>query len=669
MRNICLAASLVCLTLGACGDPLKEQVDQHFPPINRTEEALKSLEASKATLAGLKNQNVLISLAESDLEGSIASVLAKEVPEVKDPKLSFGPQRILLEAKLDKTFTDQNIRVKGDVEGYAIVSTDPTDVVLTPIFNSIKVRELDYKSNKTADVLAPILNAALDKFIDNVNGQIKPVKVSLNLSHSFMFDLAEEIRKVPGVIQVEAPKIDLTLTLAGASILVDNDAIRALGAMVAGADNPTPAEMLETCQGPPPAAGAEREGFERACQSILAARAEPVQTNAIQDRTDAGFEREFKVFRTAVLNAGLAMLGEGTQMPQTSYVVISKSFLASTLNSTFADPAIHVVMTVKPPIQEFHNDIRLEKSPDLKCTQNERPCNIDDHCQRGSCDGWPCNYDCKWYQADCHGRKLGCEINKAAVLQACNTEQDIKYGACQTSERLKKLDCERLKVMERVGCKANQDWLNYWSEKKLGHVNGKIHVEGKIDGLLNSLKIADDFTSIDVGMALTGVASIAADLQLVPANEGHLACQAKWNGRVNAAAIFTDQDLSVSGGIRFENPAGDKPARLVFAIPEREVEVQVAPPPFFALTSQNPDLAVSCAPAVLVENIRSTISSLLGDNPPPEITGRYKQKVGPFDPDVKVQPIKIVLPGNEPAEQRTLSLVPTFFPKAIGFTL
>jgi hypothetical protein len=592
--------------------------------------------------------------------------------------------------------SDDQVQVTGRLTGYVLVAVRSRSLVLTPSFTRIEASTVDYKGNKAPEILVPALNAAARTFIDNINGQLKPLSISIDLNRTFTWDLTTALRNMPGVVRVDAPTPTIHLALSAASILIDDNGVHAIASIaVLGAEIPT--ETLEQqCSGASPelpqiscpsntlaeiatkpaceiqksfrlaAASHEIEQLNATCAAIAARTM--AQTSAAGPRTNGSFDDIFKAFSAEFAKAASDVIGDlGKGVETKTHIAVAKSLIAIILNGPLGTPGVHIVIKMAPPPQTFDQDIRLAKAPSLNCNQNQRDCTIHQDCGLRSCSGWDCTYNCKWYQADCHARKLGCEANKALAIKSCQASASAEKLACETDKKAKICDCERLKAMEFEGCKINQEWLNTWSEAKLGSIDGKVDVSGDLDGVLRSIKVADDLSTVELNLGLGGVAHVTADLHLVPANLGHLACAAQWSGAVTAEGIFSDNNLSVSGTVRFEEASTDKPARIGLSSPEREVEIRVAPPPFQALVTQNPNLFITCGPAVALGTAVTELKGLLGDNVPPEITGYYKRSIGPFEIEIDTRPLELKVP--DVAQGKALSLRPVWFPKALGFTV
>lgn len=683
-----IAVLLTVLVAGCGDDPLKGAINAAWPPIDRTEQALTAVEEARASVEGLQAPNVAVTLRIADALPWIERALGKQAPELKNPRIEFGAQQIVLEADFEKVVTDQQIAISGRLLGRILVGAGADAIILTPAFLTVHVDKVKYKGGDT-HVVAPLVNAALREYIDNVNGQIKPVRVALGLSRTIDWNIAEKIENAPGVTSVEAPDIKAQIVLARTSVLVDPSGVHALALAVVshGRDVVTEEHIREICSGPPASipeiscasgvlkplcevekaarhtiASTEDANRERLCKTLPA----DVARARIEPRTNHAFEEHFNAFRSAFLLKRESVTGR-TDFEDRSQLAINRTFIAQAINEVLAVPAIRVSMAIAPPTQQFSQDVLLAKAPDLKCRENQRSCDIQQDCSLAPCDGWPCDYNCKWYQADCHARKAGCEINKATVIKACQASEGVKKALCETDKSAKKLDCERLKGMEIAGCEINQGWLNDWSEHKVGKIDGKVDASGEVDGQLQTLSVGEDLSFVEVGMSLKGTAKVGADLSFVPANLGNLACQAKWSGHVRAAGIFREENLSLRGEISFVNADDTRPARIVLHLPEREVQFQVVPPPFQALVSQNPDLLVVCMPAVIGFGLSAQLQSAFGDGPPPEVTGLYAQKVGPFIQEISLNQVVIEIPDATSEKADSLTLTPSWTEKAAVF--
>ena len=99
-------------------------------------------------------------------------------------------------------------------------------------------------------------------------------------------------------------------------------------------------------------------------------------------------------------------------------------------------------------------------------------------------------------------------------------------------------------------------------------------------------------------------------------------CLAQWSAPFQTKASLATSDLPVGATLAFDG-AGDTTA-LKISLADREVIFQTNPPPLAALVGANPGLAVICAPAIAVAGLNSTFKAALGQEQPPEISGRIK---------------------------------------------
>jgi hypothetical protein len=99
-RSVALA--ITYLLLSGCGkNPLLDAINAAFPPVDRTEQEIAAVDTSRSTLGELKGQNILISLGVDDIRSMAVDAISKKLPQLSQAKLTFGRQRISIEANFD----------------------------------------------------------------------------------------------------------------------------------------------------------------------------------------------------------------------------------------------------------------------------------------------------------------------------------------------------------------------------------------------------------------------------------------------------------------------------------------------------------------------------------------------------------------------------------------
>jgi hypothetical protein len=382
------SSSLVvfCLLLSACEEnPLVKAINIAFPPADRTEQAITALETSQSNLATLKQQNISVTFRASDLQSIVAKAIAEKAPQVSITAMSLRRQRISIEATIETTLTDEHIKIAGRLVGTALVAVRPRALVLTPNFDRIEVSKIEYKGSKATDILAPIINNAVRSFIENINGQLKPIAVAIDLDRAFEWDLAKAFGSAPD-LKVDAPPIRLHLGLVSAAILIDDDGLNAIGSLAVYGEDP-PVDIAAECAAgyvtpniscPTKTAGdmlvkplcelhkaqrlAAAQVEAKAFQEICAATQTVTPVVAkITPRNEDAFDNAFKKFKTDFSRAQFEILGEQPSGNSTQ-VALTKSLIAVVLNRTLGAPNIHVKLTMSPPQQSFSEDIRLAKA-------------------------------------------------------------------------------------------------------------------------------------------------------------------------------------------------------------------------------------------------------------------------------------------------------------------
>jgi hypothetical protein len=675
-----LLATLTVLFLVACSDPVSKLVNKAFPPIDRTEAALESLEKSQTAISKIKEWNLSAFLEPKDVNTAVKAEIAK-LDGVSRATESFGPQRVIVSADVDKTFDDVSARIQGRIRGNVLVSADASSLRLQPILDEIALSHVETK-RKDLGLLVPALNGAIRKYLENLNGQIKAISIPISLTESVNWNPEASLKEIPGATQVSANSLNLRIELSGLALLIDGNGVRAIGEAIATTGGPTAAEIGEICASPPPSdpqfscplepgffgpilkvqcesqkaiallqAKASRDQRDKLCANVVSGLPAP----RIEPRTEVAFNAQFATYHDGFMAKQQSLLNDKAVLNET-HVAVLKTFIGSVVNTVLADPAVHIVADMAPPPVTAHPDVNLDTAPNLTCHESAPKCDIAQDCSLDSCN-WNCG---GWGPG-----RLGCEINKSA----CQAAAPAKKAGCETDKSRRKLQCEAEKSLLIAGCEVNQTWLNQWSGMKVGHIDISADIKGKLDLLLKRIQVKTDLSSASANLAAVGVANVEADIHFVPANVGNLACTAPWSGHIRASALYQNQDLSLTGKVALVDATPSDPARVNISTDQTTLALQVAPPPLVALLTQNPQVAIACAPAVAVEGVRATLSAAFGNAQPPELSGQYNYTAGPFSQSLDIKPIDVSVPTTDKTPDLVFRLTPKWSGSVVAFVL
>lgn len=561
---------------------------------------LAAIEASHTELRGIGEPNVYAAVATADLRRHLPAV-EKAVPQVKKVELRTTDQQIAAAGEVTMPFG-----TKSSVRASMLVLLAPAvldgELVLRPTFRTVKIRSVDYREKEAPSAILAIVNAGLDQLLDRFGSSLA-ISMPLELRAIQSFD--------PGAAQqagltMRGGKVDVNLAIGRASILVDDDGIHVLGEAV----NLTPKRLaqavteiegnaplstlhiaaLSECSYAATTQDARFAGLRRVCearagQPAVAAGA-PAKKSPIA-RTATGtpsVEQEMERFTKAFRAKAAAV--DGPEWDATA-IAISKPFLAASLNELTDGNDVRIRYELPTQEQKFDQELKTEAAPNLNCGEMrgcESHFTYRNHNERG------CDSGCAWWDAVCHARKAACEATKAAERGAYEAEK----AAAQAAWTARKVDCERLKATERGLCELEQTRLRALAHMPIGQVRGTARISGaQFDAHVQQVRVSPAFDAITVNAQFAAGGRVDADINYMPLNAGHIACFAKWSGSVSADVIIPPTNFELNARVRQSAAEGDDLV-MTFATNEQTVPYKISPPPFVALMSRNPHVAIAC---------------------------------------------------------------------------
>jgi hypothetical protein len=145
-----------------------------------------------------------------------------------------------------------------------------------------------------------------------------------------------------------------------------------------------------------------------------------------------------------------------------------------------------------------------------------------------------------------------------------------------------------------------------------------------------------------------------------PLDAGHLLCQVPWGGPVSVKAGLLAQQLNLSAALQATSAGSDAGINLTFNTADYKLSLKTVPPPMVAITTQDPQFFLACAPAATLGLgpflfIKKFREDLLQDT--------FDFKLPSQQLTMGVQPIHFQVMGSD------LKLNPEWNVKTVGFKL
>lgn len=231
------------LALSGCDWSVLKELDSivnnQFPPLNYSQIQQAAIDDSSRNLAALLEPDVLLNVPTSTIKESFAAA----VREAKDPNISVLAYDITPENQGFKFSVQIESKIKNPagtfratVSGWAVATLSDNNASIRPLLRSAKIDSVKMNDWFVGiDAIKGLVNGTLQRYIDNVNGSIKPLTYKLDPA-------ATGLSGEPIVVQVSDSK-SVTLPgviLTGTSLLIDETGLHILGAFDGAAQSAQP---------------------------------------------------------------------------------------------------------------------------------------------------------------------------------------------------------------------------------------------------------------------------------------------------------------------------------------------------------------------------------------------------------------------------------------------
>ncbi|HEX4955414.1 MAG TPA: hypothetical protein VF017_18640 [Thermoanaerobaculia bacterium] len=718
--SYCLALTLLPLFLLAC-DPtegLRKAINVEFPPVHPVDHQLAAILAGRENLALVEEPNFYLGVAAKDVKAWLPkAVTARLDPagghEVRasDIEVELGDQEVLVTANFDAIFDGEGSRAVGTATIHCALGIEGSALVLRPSATRLQLSRLRYKGTAGADALFPLINAALEPLLANLNGAIRAQAIPLTWAEDRTLDLRKELEGQlsagePGgsaaqasVVSFEAPPVHLRAALGRASVLVEPDGIHALGEIVSltpELSENTLAELrglvasaerarftsnqlavLASCPAhsddaglPPSTDGADAE-FRSVCQALLPLTLLPRPTPSVSGahaRPEA-LAASLSDFRSSFSRA-VTRVDPSAQLPaKSTRLVVSRAGLETLLNDALRQVAVSAELVLPTYGGSFNEVIRTEPAPDLKCTENAGPCESDFHFRPYSPRG--CDSDCAWYDLGCHGRKLDCERLKEQERLA----YEVEKAAALAAWSLRKAACELIREAKMRGCEINQGWLEAVGNMEVGRIKGDWNVGSpQFAFRVGEVQLEDGLSALSAHLIGNGKTRAKATFRVTPFGVATLACYKEFDGAVEADVLLDNLDLRLAAGLQSVSRKGNE-LQFEFLTTGQKVSVALDPPPVRALLEQNAGTFLTSCP--VAAGTVAAIAAVGGTDPVGvrtiiDLGQSLERSTFEFDVQeqrypVTVKPFRLHLGTAPDGRELVLELVPEWNETSLGF--
>lgn len=219
-----VAAMVFAIQLVGCA-----VVDSRYPPVAKPTVQKHMVSIARNSLASMKEVDALLRINNSILASEISAGLTAAASDSDDLAISdmfvrFGRQSITLRGDVDFSDSEGNT-VSGTVQGDVIIAMGGSEVTWLPHFTTLEVSEENFTFG--GEFFAAATNALLDRFLDNLNGEIirhlitgGENTIALAAMPLDQIDLQSEITGIAGASGAASQKLGGVFTISGSSILI-----------------------------------------------------------------------------------------------------------------------------------------------------------------------------------------------------------------------------------------------------------------------------------------------------------------------------------------------------------------------------------------------------------------------------------------------------------------
>jgi hypothetical protein len=656
MNRLLLVFLLLVLFSGCSGDPVKKLLDAKFPPVSKEEQQKRAIDSLTESITQMELPALSVGVSLVKLESVIQKELRKD-PSIKSIRLIGDNQLLTIKVEVDKTFKksdwedkpdiknilgESDITYKGDInlsvtlaakiegdEGNRIFKIN-----LLPTLNSVSVKDIKSGDIK-AELLAETLFFLINRYVENVNGQLKMLpaletKVPLEMIDAENPSKVIKSKKdsdVQYIVTITSEDIHIPVKIGGHAIMLDKDHIKAMVSFV-------PLERDEPFN----------------------PRERPADFSQVKSLYDNLHQEAFGAI----------------DINQTAWVALTKNLVALSINSVInqaqacfdvlAVAPVEKIPTSKVPPPDWKDiDCTPTKdcTPTMDCTP-KKDCTFDkDHDER------PC-YKCLvnkpfggcWIR----GNDPACEAAKAtqnAIYEAayakkkfeCETTKTAEKTKCEAEKSTKKLACEASKTAEKDACEIGKEFIKRVTlAGPVANIDGEVggEVAGKV--CLETMAVKSDLSTMQLGVRVGGNVNMDGNIKLTPLNLGHLVCIAPTDFPLDFTLRLPTEVLSLESELTFEEHEGQ--FGLSFKTKDLTFPVYLTPSPTEWIVT-NIDMAIKCPIANLFTPLIVFAAPFV-----PELQGisEYKQKAVEGFIELKIpsekvgnQDIELVVGANEKA--------------------
>lgn len=222
---------LICSCLSGCSfilrNSIDDQINEHFPPVDYSKVKRNAVQRSTAELASMQQPAMLLNVPTSTLQEAFAIALTK-IPDsavrIISAKIIPEEQGIRFLADIEGQLEKPRGTFQATLDGWAMATIENHIATVQPVLRSAKLTGLKLEEWSCASsTVRNAVNFVLNRYINNVNGQIKPISETIDFTKIGLSEKPTKVEIAPGK-WVTVPGVKLGPTAA----LIESDGLHVL---------------------------------------------------------------------------------------------------------------------------------------------------------------------------------------------------------------------------------------------------------------------------------------------------------------------------------------------------------------------------------------------------------------------------------------------------------
>jgi hypothetical protein len=227
---------LILLVTTLSCKPIKKLVNSQYEPLSVEDVQTRSLATNLKVIDSL-SPNIGVRIGKPMLVEFLPEKIDKSVREMNDPmvevhefksSLDLTKQAIIVNADFVASFHEIQMKITGDFQGYASVSSIKDSIFFPYALKTLKVKKIEFTTEKpdlTNRAIAALIKPVVKNFIDNINGKFITDTPSVYTGWGQMTEIDTSDLFSNDETTITGPNVEISRFIKTSSLLVDEDGV------------------------------------------------------------------------------------------------------------------------------------------------------------------------------------------------------------------------------------------------------------------------------------------------------------------------------------------------------------------------------------------------------------------------------------------------------------